>query len=265
MSFSNDFQQGMRVAVGTEALLNSITIDTHVHSCLSPCATLDMTPVKIVRESLKHKLTMIAITDHNSAENAAAVMASAAGTGLVVIPGMEITTAEEAHIIGLFEDVEEALSMQAIVYRHLFPGENDPDLFGLQVVANEYDEVQAINTRLLIGGTALTLTEVVNGIHKHGGLAVAAHIDRRSFSVISQLGFIPDDLNFDALEISRRLTLPQARSSYAEYANVPFISASDAHDLDELGASPTRVRVAAPRLAELKLAFKGIDGRKILN
>lgn len=133
------------------------------------------------------------------------------------------------------------------------------------MVANEYDEVQTINTRLLIGGTALTLTEVVNGIHDHGGLAVAAHIDRRSFSVISQLGFIPDDLNFDALEISRRRTLPQARSSYAEYANVPFISASDAHDLDELGASPTRVRVAAPRLAELKLAFKGIDGRKILN
>ncbi|MDZ7699824.1 MAG: hypothetical protein U5R49_23835 [Deltaproteobacteria bacterium] len=84
-------------------------------------------------------------------------MASAAGTELVVIPGMEITTAEEAHIIGLFEDVEEALSMQAIVYRHLFSGENDPDLFGLQVVANEYDEAEAINTRLLIGGTVLTL------------------------------------------------------------------------------------------------------------
>ncbi|MDZ7699823.1 MAG: hypothetical protein U5R49_23830 [Deltaproteobacteria bacterium] len=83
--------------------------------------------------------------------------------------------------------------------------------------------------------------------------------------MISQLGFIPDDLNFDALEISRRLTLSQAQADYSEYAKVPFISASDAHDLDELGTSPTRVRVAAPRLAELKLALKGMDGRKILN
>jgi hypothetical protein len=252
------------VAIEAERPLKSVTIDTHVHSCLSPCATLDMTPIKIVREALKRKLAMIAITDHNSAENVAAVMACATGTGLTVIPGMEITTAEETHIIGLFEDVTGALSMQALIYANLYPGENDADVFGLQVVANEYDEVEGINTRLLIGGTHLTLTEVVKGVHDYGGLAVAAHIDRQSFSVISQLGFIPDDLDFDALEVSPRLPLEQARIAYPEYEKFPFITASDAHDLADLGSSPTLIEAASPEMAELKLALKGLEGRKIL-
>jgi PHP family Zn ribbon phosphoesterase len=259
-----NFLRGARVAIEAERPLKSVIIDTHVHSCLSPCATLDMTPIKIVREALKRDLGLIAVTDHNSAENVAAVMACATGTGLAVIPGMEITTAEETHIIGLFEDVKGALLMQGLVYDHLFPGENDPDLFGLQVVANEYDEAEAINTRLLIGGTHLTLTEVVEGIHDCGGLAIAAHIDRQSFSVISQLGFIPDDLDFDALEVSPRLPLYRARLDYPEYERFPFISASDAHDLADLGTSPTRIEVALPEMAEVKLALKGCDGRKIL-
>ncbi|MEJ2586290.1 MAG: PHP domain-containing protein [Deltaproteobacteria bacterium] len=250
--------------IETERPLKSVLIDTHVHSCLSPCATLDMTPIKIVREALKRQLAMIAITDHNSAENVAAVMACATGTGLTVIPGMEITSAEETHVIALFEDVIGALSMQALVYANLYPGENDADLFGLQVVANEYDEAEAINTRLLIGGTHLTLGEVVKGIHDCGGLAVAAHIDRQSFSVISQLGFIPDDVDFDALEVSPRLSLKGARLAYPEYKKFPFISASDAHELSDLGVSPTRIEVAAPEMNELKLALKGLDGRRIL-
>lgn len=250
---------------GVQRPLRTLYMDTHTHSCLSPCATLDMTPINIVTQARKRGLTMIAITDHNSAENTPAVMAAASGTGLNVVPGMEITTAEEAHVIGLFDTMKSAFRMQALVYDNLFSGENDPDIFGLQVVANEWDEVEAVNTRLLIGGTRLSVNHVVNAIHDCGGLAIAAHIDRRSFSVISQLGFIPDTLPFDALEVSRKLSVKEARARYPEYGNIPFISASDAHDLSEIASAPTQIRVAGASTAELKMALKGTHGRMILH
>jgi predicted metal-dependent phosphoesterase TrpH len=239
-------------------------VDLHIHTCLSPCATLDMTPRKIVKVAGMKDLGMIAVTDHNSAENVAATLRAAAGTDLCVIPGMEIATAEEAHIVALFDDVASAVSMQQLVYDHLPPEENDEDLFGIQVAANEFDEVEEINTRLLIGATTLGVEAVVSAIHQRGGLAVAAHIDRESFSVVGQLGFIPPDLALDALEISRRVTLDAARERFPEYAGYTFLPASDAHDLDEIGTNPTRVLVAEPKMSELRLALAGKDGRRVV-
>lgn len=235
----------------------------HIHTCLSPCATLDMTPQKIVRKARKRHLDIIAITDHNSAENAGAVMAAARDAALIVIPGMEITTAEEVHVIGLFQGVKAALDMQTLVYDQLQTGENDESLFGMQVVANALDEVEAMNPRLLIGATRLDLGQVVHAIHGLKGLAVAAHIDRASFSVLGQLGFIPDDLPLDVLEISRRTPLAQARRAFPGLDRFSMITSSDAHDLDDIGVSPTTLRLAGPELSELKYAFDGIRGRGI--
>ncbi len=246
-------------------MLRVLTADLHIHTCLSPCASLDMTPRKIVAKALELKLAMIAVTDHNSAENTAAVMTVADGTELCVIPGLEITTAEEAHVVALFGDREAAVSMQELVYEHLQPGENVVDLFGMQVVANENDEVEAMNPRLLIGATTLSVNQVVDGIHEREGLAIAAHIDREGYSLVAQLGFIPPDLELDAVEISRRLSLPAARERFPEYEARPFITASDAHDLDGLGLSPTSFRVASPGFDELRLALKGAEGREIVD
>lgn len=246
-----------------DTFLKVLLADLHIHTCLSPCATLDMTPQKIVKEAQKKKLDIIAITDHNSAENTGAVMAAARGTGLTVIPGMEITTSEEVHIVALFETIGAALAMQAVVYEELQPGENDEDLFGLQVVANEFDEVEAMNPRLLIGATRMDVVQVVDSIHSLKGLAVAAHIDRDAFSILGQLGFIPDDLKLDALEISRRMTLKQGRMTYGHLKRFPFITSSDAHDLDDIGVSPTAFRIGGPELAELGYAFKVTGGRRI--
>lgn len=246
-----------------EKSLRIVLADLHIHTCLSPCATLEMTPRKIVRQAQEKKLGIIAITDHNSAENTRSVMAAARHTGLCVIPGIEVTTSEEVHIVGLFEDVADAISIQDLVYDHIQPGENDDDLFGIQVIANEFDEVEGINRRLLIGATSLALSEVVDAIHGLNGLAVAAHIDREAFSIIGQLGFIPEDLELDAVEISRRMTLDQALARFREYERFPFITASDAHDLEEIGTRPTGFRTAGPELAELKRALKGTGGRKI--
>ncbi len=245
--------------------LQVVAVDLHIHTCLSPCGSLDMTPGNIIQEACEKKLAIIAITDHNSAENTAAVIAAARQTALYVIPGIEVTTQEEAHIVGLFDRVEGALSMQELVYQNLQPGENDENTFGIQVVANEFDEVEGINKRLLIGATALGVEEVVDGIHERQGLAIAAHIDRESFSLISQLGLIPQDLNLDALEISKRMTLQQAQAQFGENMGFPFITASDAHRPEEIGGGLTRFQVASPVMAELRLALAGQKGRKVLS
>ncbi|UCB47808.1 MAG: PHP domain-containing protein, partial [Deltaproteobacteria bacterium] len=234
--------------------LQVVAVDLHIHTCLSPCGSLDMTPGNIIQEACEKNLAIIAITDHNSAENTAAVIAAARQTALYVIPGIEVTTREEAHIVGLFDRVEGALSMQELVYQNLQPGENDENTFGIQVVANEFDEVEGINKRLLIGATALGVEEVVDGIHERHGLAVAAHIDRESFSLISQLGLIPGGLNLDALEISKRITLQQAQAQFGEDLGFPVITASDAHRLEEIGGTLTRFQMASPDMGELRLA-----------
>ncbi len=245
--------------------LRSVTADLHVHTCLSPCATLDMTPRKIVQEACKKGLAVIAVTDHNSAENAGAVMAAARDSGIYIIPGMEVTTSEEVHIVGLFPETESALSMQELVYERLQPGQNDEDIFGIQVVANDLDEVEAINKRMLIGATDLSVEQVIEAIHDRGGLAVAAHIERESFSIIGQLGFIPVDLHLDAIEVSKAMTLKKARSQFKGYDCVPLTTASDAHSIEEIGVSPLQLQVTPPLdIDELRLALEGRWGRKIV-
>ena len=244
--------------------LREIIVDLHVHTCLSPCATLDMTPRKIVARAVEMKLDMIAVTDHNSTENADAIMRAATDAPLTVLPGLEVTSAEEAHVISLFGELDQALAFQDLVYERLQPGENDEDLFGLQVVANEADEVEGLNPRLLIGATSLSIEDLVAAIHAHQGLAIASHIDREMFSLVGVLGFIPPGLPLDGVEISRRMSLPEARERFPEYAHYPFVAASDAHDLNELGVNPMTLRAAAPGFDELRRALRAEDGRTLL-
>jgi len=244
--------------------LDRLRVDLHVHTCLSPCASLDMTPAKIAARAREAQLSLIAVTDHNSAENAGALMRAGARVDLEVLPGMEVTTAEEAHVVALFADLAAALSLQELVYERLMGGCNDEDLFGLQVAANEDDEVESINPRLLIGATSLPAGELVAAIHARGGLAIASHIDRDGYSLVGQLGFIPEDLELDAVEISRRMSLREARARYPEYRTRTFVTASDAHELEDIGRCPLEVRMAGPTFAELSLALKGERGRGVI-
>jgi predicted metal-dependent phosphoesterase TrpH len=223
-----------------------------------------MTPIKIVKRAIEMGLSMIAITDHNSAENVSAVIAAARDKDLYVIPGIEITSAEEAHIIGLFCSIENALSMQEIIFEKLQPGENKEDLFGMQVIADEFDNVDGFNKRLLIGATTIQIEKIVELIHQFNGLAVPAHIDRESYSIISQLGFIPENLNIDAIEISYNLSLQSARNHFQELEKFPFITSSDSHDLGDIGKCQTNLFVEKAEIGELKKALKESDGRKII-
>jgi len=222
-----------------------------------------MTPIKIVRQSITMGLSIIAITDHNSAENVAAVTAAARGTGLYVIPGIEITTAEEVHLLGLFESCQTALQMQDIVFEHLMPGENDEKLFGMQVIANEYDEVEGFNKRLLIGSTSLDVNRTIDCIHRHNGIAIFSHIDREVNSVIGQLGFIPAGMPIDGIEISRYTDIDRAHARFSEYERYPFITSSDSHELPDIGSASTKFLLAGLNFDEVRMALTGTDGRKI--
>ena len=195
-------------------------IDTHVHTCLSPCAELDMHPAALVDAAVRAGLDIVAVCDHNSAENAGAVQRAGISAGLAVIPGMEITSAEEVHILGLLPDLEAAMALQSKIYRSL-PGRNDENTFGMQVIANEFAEVLGFNDHLLSGATTLSLEDVVDAIHDVDGLAVASHVDREGFGIIGQLGFIPPGLALDAIEVSQRMPMPLARAAFAPKGEYP--------------------------------------------
>jgi len=224
-----------------------------------------MTPIKIVRQAIKTGLSIIAVTDHNSAENVAAVNAAAKGSGVYVIPGIEISTAEEVHILGLFGTCNDTRDIQKTVFEHLMPGENDEKLFGPQVIANEFDEVEGFNNRLLIGSTTLDVNRVVDLIHRHCGIAIFSHIDREANSIIGQLGFIPPDITFEGIEISRNMSITQARIRFSEYGNYPFIRSSDSHELHDIGSAKTTFVIEELNFNEIHMALSGSGDRAILH
>lgn len=243
-------------------MLKEFTCDLHIHTCLSPCGDLDMYPRAIVEKCINEQLDIIGICDHNSSENIPYVIKAAQGKPITVLPGMEITSREEVHVIALFDNIDDLSELQDIVYGAL-RGINREEVFGCQPIVNEIDEVEGFNDRLLIGATELSLQKSVEAIHKLHGIAIAAHIDRQSFSVIGQLGFIPADIQFDALEISYQTGLSKAREKYPELSNYPFIESSDAHFMRDIGKGSTKIFMEHPTISELKMAFEGCEGRYI--
>lgn len=237
--------------------MKTFKADLHIHSCLSPCAELEMSPRNIVSEAKKMGLDVIGICDHNSCENVPYVERSAQGKGIKVIGGIEITSKEEVHILALFGTKEELFEMQKIIYDNL-DGTNDERLYGDQVVVNENDEVVDFNKRLLIGATDLSIEEVVNHIHKFNGVAIAAHVDRPSFSIFSQLGFLPEGLKVDALEVSSK-----DKINLFNNLSLPLVMFSDSHKLETIGRTHTNFSMNEINLDEMKKSFLGEDGRRV--
>lgn len=239
--------------------------DLHLHTCLSPCGGFDATPAGVVAQAAKIGLDIIAICDHNSVENLPAALEAARRLGVaapLVLPGLEVTSAEEVHLLALFGALGEALTLQAMVYDHLQPGENNPEVFGMQIVANADDEVEEFNPRLLIGATDLTVAQIVERIHSLGGLAVAAHLDRQAYSLVGQLGMIPPELPLDAVEISPR-TDPARAGDWLGGRELTVLTSSDAHELKQVGAVWNELEMAEASFIELGLALANKDGRRV--
>jgi len=236
--------------------MRKVRADLHLHTCLSPCADEQMQPTAIVKQAKKMGLDVIAICDHNSGQNAAAVIRAGLSEGLSVIAGLEITSREEVHILGLFGNAPDLMQMQNVVYDNL-SGENDEGSFGPQTVVDEWDRAVGTNPRLLIGATALSVERIVEAIHEHSGVAIASHVDRERFSLIGQLGFIPRGLPLDAVEVAQPSA---ARQSYG----YPVITSSDAHFLEDIGKSFTDFLVEEISLDEIRMALRGEKGRKVV-
>lgn len=223
-----------------------------------------MTPSAIVRKSLERKLDIIAVCDHNSAENALAAMRLGAAQGLRVFPGMEICSKEEVHILAIFKDISQAMEMQSYVYEHLH-GINQTKLWGYQIIANEDDEVMGENERLLIGATSLSIHRIAKKTHDLGGISIPSHAERSMFGIATQLGFIPPDLEVDAIEVSFRMSFDDARKKIPSIGKRSCVTSSDAHFISDIGRAYTKMLMADATFEELCLALKGADGRYVMN
>jgi len=206
-----------------------LAVDLHIHSCLSPCGDELMTPNNIVGMSKLKELDMIAVTDHNTAMHLPAIKAVADVMGVAILPGMELTTREEAHLLAYFQTVEEAVAFSKEIYPFLPDIPNRPDLFGPQTQLSEEDEPVREEGKLLISALDKGVDELVPMILDRGGLAVPAHINRGSNGILNALGFLPPDVPFSALEVSRDFPLPAKGIPHLMH-----LHSSDAHYLENI-------------------------------
>lgn len=240
--------------------MKTFRADLHVHTVLSPCAEVEMIPPLIVDAALEMGITLIAVSDHNASANIVAVQKAAQKTQLVVLPGMELQTREDVHSLCLFDSLDQIGKFQKIVDSTLPRIRNQSDHFGAQFVVDESGDFLLEEEQLLITASSLSLNEAWKIVSDLGGLFIPAHIDRKSFGLIESLGFLPLDIPFEAVEISRHLTPAQALQSIPSIASTPIIQNGDAHRLNEL-LGTLMLQVEYPSVSEIIMALKGINGR----
>lgn len=240
-------------------------MDLHIHSALSPCAENEMTPCAIAQRARAAGLALIAVCDHNASGNAAACAAAGAECGLSVIPGMEVQTREEVHLLCLFSSLSALERWQTTVDAGLPTTDNRPEHFGEQLLFDRHDGLIGRERRLLLTSTALTVEQVFAGVAALGGLCIPAHIDRPSFSLLGNLGLIPPGIDCCAVEISRRADPAAVRRRFPDTAALPYLIASDAHRLCDIQPGRTRLIAGAPTFTELALALAGAAGRRVVS
>jgi len=239
-----------------------IAADLHLHTVASACAEPEMTPPAIALRARELDLQLIAVTDHHSVENVQAVRQAAAGLGISVLPGMEVQTREEVHVLCLFPSMEPAVQWQAWIWEHLPNLPNREDFFGPQRVVDAAGRLLRKNPRLLQTSVNLSLEEVIARAEGFGGLAIPAHVDRPRYSLFANLGMVPDGLSLAGAEISRHLTAAEARARFPQLQGLGLIQSGDAHRLSEILRN-THLLLREPSLEEVRLALQGQQGRAV--
>lgn len=238
--------------------------DLHIHTVLSPCGDLDMSPKNIISEAVRNGLDIIGITDHNTTRHCSLISRMAAEKGIFVMQGAEITTKEEVHCLAFFENNDTLNLFQEFLDANLPAIINDPEKFGHQVQVDENEIIIYEEERLLINAISKSFEETEKFVHSLNGLFIPAHIDRKKNSIYSQLGFLPENLKADALEISCISSPEHFAAGHPEIINFPLIRSSDSHYPANIGISITKFLLEKPSFSEIKLALKGVNGRKIL-
>jgi hypothetical protein len=234
--------------------------ELHSHTVLSPCAEVEMIPPLIVQTAIEKGINLLAVTDHNASANVIAVQKAAQDTGLIVLPGMELQTREEVHLLCLFDTLEQLAAWQSLVNQHLPPLENDIEYFGEQFVVDETGEFVRRETQLLLTSVDLSLEEAIGGVMSIEGVAIPAHIDRKANGLLEILGFVPANVTIEALEISRHIAFDVAPLRYPQIRGYPLIRDGDAHRLNEfLGVN--EFLIESPTVADLRMALRRENGR----
>ena len=221
-----------------------------------------MIPPLIVQKALEKHIGLIAITDHNTGANVAAVQKAAEGTSLTVLPGMEVQSREEVHLLTLFETLRELEAWQAEVDASLPDLLNEPEFFGEQFVVDETGEFVRSEPRLLLTSTGFSIDEIFERVNALGGIVIPAHVERFSFGLFPTLGLISENWNLIALEISRQITHEKVQAMFPATRNYPLIQSGDVHRLEDF-LGTTVFTLASPTLLEIRLAFNKIDGRDV--
>lgn len=237
--------------------------DLHLHTVLSPCGDLSMSPQMILERACQQELDLIAITDHNTILNCPAYAETARRYGINFLYGLEVQTAEEIHVVTLFDDYQTAKSFADIVYDSLLPVKNDPDFFGDQVVIDASNNIIKFEEKALINSSILPLDEIVQHANEYGALVFPAHVDAESFSIIGQLGMIPPDLRIDACGVTAKADVQKLREKFPQLKDYALIKNSDAHYPDDIGSGTTNFYLDSPTVSELKKACKSMYGRKV--
>ena len=231
-----------RRTVGKRAeVMIEIYYDLHIHSCLSPCGDEDMTPRNIAGMMALAGYEVIALADHNSVKNCEGIAQAAGQEGILVVPAMELCTREEVHVLCLLPDIDAANQLEQYIYTTMPNIKNRADIFGRQIHMDGQDKIIGEEERLLISAANIGIYDVYDLVKSYGGTAMPAHMDRQSFSLISNLGFYDSLMQFPVIE----LTADCDSAAFKKQHNItiPHIVNSDAHSLEQIPDPMRKMRL----------------------
>lgn len=239
-----------------------LSYDLHLHSCLSPCGDDEMTPNNIVHMAVLKGLQIIALTDHNSCKNCPAFLEVARESGILAVPGMELCTSEEIHVVCLFPDLAAALAFDAVVEGYLPDIANRPEIFGQQLILGAQDEPIGVEPRLLVNATTLPVQDVPALVDAYGGFCFPAHVDKSAYSILSNLGSIPAECRFSAVEVKNPQAFLISQQNRGKIVGMRVLTNSDAHYLWDIAEPQRFIELETCSARGLLSGLRGADNRK---
>ncbi|MBE0652728.1 MAG: PHP domain-containing protein [Bacteroidales bacterium] len=243
--------------------MNEFKADLHIHTVLSPCGSLEMSPVNVINHAVKKGMDIIGITDHNTTRHCELLRELGIEKGIFVLAGAEVNTREEIHCLAFFEKSIELQKFQEYLDEWLAPIKNDPDKFGDQVQVNRKDEIVYVEEKSLFASLNQSIEEVEMKVHELNGIFIPAHIDRPRNSVYSQLGFFPEGLKADAIEIFRDTDPFAFITRHPEVDGFTMIKSSDAHFPGDIARNYSIFKLRNLSFAEIMLALENSAGREV--